>query len=46
MSFQIDFINFSEQIIPTLTTELIGHFNIDSDLQYHAVHKKLYIQEI
>ncbi|KYN08872.1 Protein Dom3Z [Trachymyrmex cornetzi] len=36
MSFHIDFINFSEQIIPTLTTELIGHFSIDGDLQYHA----------
>ncbi|KYM88373.1 60S ribosomal protein L13a [Atta colombica] len=36
MSFQIDFINFSEQIISTLTTELIGHFSIDNDLQYHA----------
>ncbi|KAG5327061.1 RL13A protein, partial [Pseudoatta argentina] len=36
MSFQIDFLNFSEQIIPTLTPELIGHFSIDGDLQYHA----------
>ncbi|XP_018303717.1 decapping and exoribonuclease protein-like [Mycetomoellerius zeteki] len=36
MSFQIDFINFSEKIIPTLTAELIGYFSIDGDMQYHA----------
>jgi len=35
MSFKIDFANFSEQTIPTLTIELIGHFSIDGDLKYH-----------
>ncbi|KYN01540.1 Protein Dom3Z [Cyphomyrmex costatus] len=36
MSFKIDLKNFSEEMIPTLTAELIGHFSIDGDMQYHA----------
>lgn len=34
--FKIDFVNFSSSMIPTLTTELIGFFSVDGDLQYRA----------
>ncbi|XP_011161736.1 decapping and exoribonuclease protein [Solenopsis invicta] len=34
MSFQIDFVNFSQQMIPTLTIELIGHYSINGNSQY------------
>lgn len=36
MAFKIDFENFSECTIPTLTIELIGYFSIDGDMQYRA----------
>ncbi|XP_011630177.1 decapping and exoribonuclease protein [Pogonomyrmex barbatus] len=36
MFFKIDPVNFSIHTIPVLTTELIGFFSIDGDLQYHA----------
>lgn len=36
MSFKIDYKSFSENMLPTLTIKLIGHYSIDGDSQYHA----------
>ncbi|XP_011883779.1 PREDICTED: decapping and exoribonuclease protein [Vollenhovia emeryi] len=35
MMFKIQYENFSRHMVPTLTTELIGYFSIDGNMQYN-----------